>query len=311
MDPNPSTIWELTAEQGPSRLDRFLHSRLPAFSMNAVRGLISQGKVMVNGRRAKKGDRVAPGDQVRVAAMPDAPVPAPDYDLKISAVYDDDDLVVLDKPSGVPTHPLTPDETGTLVNAAVARWPGLRSVGDRPLEPGLLHRLDTGTSGLVMFAKNQESFHFMRHEIRMHRVAKTYRALVRGEVKRKSGEVRVALARHPGKSGLMVPVEQGVKFRGKPMEALTRYRVLARAPGLTLLELDLVTGVMHQLRAHLASIGHPVLGDDRYGPSPDPSSRAFALQAERLAFTHPRDRSRVEVRVGRPLQLSDAAGWIP
>jgi 23S rRNA pseudouridine1911/1915/1917 synthase len=212
---------------------------------------------------------------------------------------------VVDKPSGVPSHPLSPAETGALVNAAVARWPDLRGVGGRELEPGLVHRLDTGTCGLVMFLRNREAFEFMRREMKMHRVKKIYRALARGEMRRPDGEIRVPLAHHPSRPGLMVPALEGAKYRGRPMEALTRYRVIETGRGATLVELDLITGVMHQLRVHLAHIGHPVLGDDRYGNRPDPSSRAFALQAARLSFMHPRSKAQVEVKAGRLLSMDD------
>lgn len=310
MNDNQLKDWEDVAIGGPQRVDRFLHGRLPGFSMSRIRDLIKDGKVLVNGRRARKGDRVQEGDEVRVAAVPSRPLPLPDQGLSLQVAYEDEDLAVAEKPSGMPTHPLRPDETGTLVNAAVARWPELRGVGDRELEPGLLHRLDTGTSGLVMFAKNRNAFEFMRHEMKMHRVSKIYRALVKGEMERDKGEVRVPLARSTGKTGLMVAAVEGARYRDDPMEALTRYRVLERKGGITLVELDLVTGVMHQLRAHLAFIAHPVLGDDRYGDHPDPLSRSFALQSSRLSLTHPTSGARVEVKASQPLQMKDAANWL-
>jgi len=297
------TDFEDTVSEGPQRLDRWLRDRLPGWSMQRVRKLVKEGRVLVNGAPARKGLCLRPGDEVVVRGLPGEEPPLADPTVSFKTAYQDRDLVVADKPAGIPTHPLSPDESGTLVNGMVARYPDLRKAGGGKLEPGLLHRLDAGTSGLVMFARNKESYDFMRREFEMRRVRKFYRAVAARGIKRDWGEIRAPLAHHPKEPGLMVAALAGSRFRGKPMKALTRYRVLERRGDRTLVELELVTGVTHQLRAHLAYIGHPVLGDDRYGENPEPGSKTFCLQASRLIFVHPRTGEKVEVEADALLEL--------
>lgn len=300
--------WEDIASE-TDRLDRWLHQRLPGFSMAQVRELIAAGRVRVNGFNAQKGSRVQPEDIVTVRDLAPGPLPAAEDNPDVAVVYEDERVLVADKPSGLPTHPLSPEERGTLVNAVLALAPGLRGVGDKPLEPGLVHRLDAGTSGLVLFAKDFPALTFFRRELEMRRIKKTYRALVRGELKPARGEIRVALAHHPTDPGRMVAVASDVEFRGEPFPALTRYRSLETKGGVSLVELDLVTGVTHQLRVHLAHLGCPVLGDDRYGDRPRPDSHAFALQAARLSFAHPDGKQRLSARVRRELTLEDHSSF--
>ncbi len=296
----PSSDWEDIVEQGPIRVDKWLHQKLPGYSMNRTRELIAAGRVRVDGRRVKKGDRLQAGDIVEVEGLAATASPLPEP-AELEVAYEDDHLAVVEKPRAMPAHPLSPEERGTLANAALYKWPELQDVGDSLLEPGLVHRLDTGTQGLALFAKTQQAFDFLKHELRMRRIKKVYRALVRGEVKRRQGEIDAPLARHPSLPGTMVVADAGVRFRGKRMDALTRFRVLERREGITLIELELVTGVMHQLRVHLAAKGHPVIGDDKYGEAPRAGSRAYALQAYRLSFMHPGSREIIDARCKKPL----------
>lgn len=308
---NNNRNWSASVEAGPIRLDKWLHDNLSGYSRVRVRELIGGGRVRVNGKRAKKGDHVDAGDVIEVQSLLAAEGPPAEPSLELPVRFEDDELLVVEKPWGMPTHPLSPEETGTVVNFALAHVPGLRGAGGKALEPGLVHRLDAGTQGLVLLAKTAESFEFMRHEFKMRRVKKIYRALVRGEPKRKGGEITVPLGRHPSRPGLMVAAEPGVKLRGRPLDALTRYRRLESEGGVSLLELELVTGHMHQLRVHLAWLGHPLLGDDRYGDHADPGSRSFALQSSQLSFIHPRNRGRVTVSVEQFLDLAAAGRFDP
>jgi 23S rRNA pseudouridine1911/1915/1917 synthase len=291
--------------EASDRVDRWAHERLAGYSLAAVRALIWDGRLLVNGRRIMKGAQVRPGDVVTVAGVAPGAGPMAEGGA-LTVVWEDEAVAVVDKPAGMPTQPLAPDERGTLINLTVARFPQTRGVGGKPLEPGLLHRLDTGTRGLVMIALTAEAFAALAHDLKMGRVHKTYRALVAGEVDKDEGEIKVPLGRSFLKAGLMVPAVEGVRFRGKPMDAVTRYRVLERGSDVSLLELDLLTGVMHQLRVHLAFIGHPVLGDDRYGPDADPDSREYGLQAARLEFRHPAAGRNVRAEAGKLLGLIDA-----
>jgi len=296
----PSKDWEDIVEEGPVRVDKWLHEKLPGHSKKQTRELIASGRVKVGKHRLKKGDTLQGGDIVTIEGLESATGPPPE-DKELKVAYEDEDLAVAEKPWGTPTHPLSPEEKGTLTNAALYKWPEMETVGDNLLEPGLVHRLDTKTGGLVVFAKTNETFEFFKHELRMHRMRKVYRALVSGDVRRKKGEIDAPLARHPSLPGTMVVADPGVRFRGNSMKALTRYRVLEKSKGHTLLELDLITGVMHQLRVHLAAMGHPIFGDDKYGERPDKNSTAFALQAYRLSFMQPRTRETLDVRCEEPL----------
>jgi 23S rRNA pseudouridine1911/1915/1917 synthase len=292
-----------TVSTGPERLDKWLRDRLTGWSMHRVKKLVADGRVTVNGARAKKGLYVRPGDEVVVQGVPASEPHLPDDSVPFGVAYEDDDILVVEKPAGSATHPLAPDETGTLVSGVLARFPDIRKAGGAKLEPGLLQRLDAGTSGLVMFARNRKAYQFMRREFEMRRVGKFYRAAVKGEMKRDRGKIDLPLAHHAKEPGRMIVVGPDAKFRGKPLKALTRYRVIERKGGRTLVELELITGVTHQLRVHLAHLGHPVIGDDRYGERPDPGSKAFCLQASRLTFVHPRTGEKVDVMVEEPLTL--------
>ncbi|MFO8055767.1 MAG: RluA family pseudouridine synthase [bacterium] len=295
-----SSDWEDIVEKGPVRADKWLTEKLPAYSRNQARELIHTGRVRVEGRRLKKGDRLQTGDIVTVTGLAAAHSPLPEP-RKLEIAYQDPEVAVVEKPAGMPTQPLSPEETGTLANAALYKWPGLEKVGDNLLEPGMVHRLDTKTHGLVLLAKNREAFDFLKRDLRMRRIKKSYRALVHGQLRKNKGKIDAPLARHPSRPGTMVVADPGVRFRGKPMDALTRFKVLERKDELTLVELELVTGVMHQLRVHLASMGHPVIGDDRYGEKPDLDSPAYALQSYRLSFMHPQTGEIIDVRCRHPL----------
>jgi 23S rRNA pseudouridine1911/1915/1917 synthase len=297
--------------EGPSdRLDRWLHNNLDGYSITRVKKIILDGRVLVNGRKAKKSFQVKEGDIVSVKGVPKGPIPIADSSIPLEVLYDEDDIKVVNKPAGVSTHPLSPEEPDTLINAVVARWPSLRGVGKSVLEPGLIHRLDKGTSGLIILAGNDMAFDFMRHDMKMNRVKKKYLALVKGEFRTENGEIQVPIARHKKKQGEMVPAIKDNRFRGKAMEALTRYQVKDFKDGVSLVELDLITGVMHQLRVHMAHINHPVLGDALYGTAPDPDSPSHALQAYRLKFVLPDGKRKADVRVKKPIQLKDASKWI-
>lgn len=299
------------------RLDRALQALLPEYSRANVKDLIAEGRARLNGRRCKKGGRVGPGDEIVVLGLPEGPPPLPDFDTGLAAVYEHKGVLVVDKPAGIATHPLSPEERGTLANRIVAYWPQARGVGGKPLEPGLIHRLDAGTRGLVLVALDNDIFDALRHDMKMRRIGKTYLALVRGTLDTKSGEIRQPLARHPSRAGAMVAA-RGEAFRGKPLQAVTRYRVIGDNGDASLVELDLITGVTHQLRVHLAGLGHPVLGDALYGPEGAPEVKApdqvpgrdHALQASSLSFRHPATEKDVKVHAPRPLSLGDAELWL-
>jgi 23S rRNA pseudouridine1911/1915/1917 synthase len=282
-------VRQLTVDRDGERLDLFVVRKLPELTRSRVRKLIDEGLVTVDGRRpAKAGLALEAGQRVHVT------LPAPDTNelqpepLPLRIVYEDDDLLVVDKPAGMPVHPSAGHSSHTLVNALLAHSPELSRAGDRE-RPGIVHRLDKDTSGLIIVAKNDAAHVALARALKERRVEKTYIALVEGRLEPHQGVIDAPVARHPVQRKKMAVVAGG-------RESRTRYNVLREIDGYSLVELHPETGRTHQLRVHLASIGHPVAGDRVYGRTkrPGPFPRQF-LHAQRLAFAHPTTGARVEV----------------
>jgi 23S rRNA pseudouridine1911/1915/1917 synthase len=280
---------DLLADRAGERLDLFVVRKLPELTRSRVRKLIDEGLVTVDGRQpSKAGFALDVGQRVHVTLPPPdtnelRPEPRP---LRI--VYEDDDLLVVDKPAGMAVHPSAGHSSGTLVHAVLAHCPELSRVGERD-RPGIVHRLDKDTSGLIIVAKNDAAHLALARQLKERRVEKTYLALVEGRLAALQGVIDAPLARHPVRRQKMAVVAGG-------RDARTRYNVLREIDGYSLVELHPETGRTHQLRVHLASIGHPVAGDRVYGRTKraGPFPRQF-LHAQHLAFTHPRTGARVEV----------------
>ena len=281
----------LTVAAGGARLDAFLHGALPALSRRLVRRLIAEGAVRVNGRPAAKGVRVVAGDRV---TLPDLPAGiAPEPGLALPVVHEDDALVALDKPGAMPGHALDPRQRGTAAAFLLARWPEMAGIGD-PLAPGLVHRLDTGTSGLLLAARTRAAYQALRAALRAHAVEKRYLAWVAGDARALDGaRIALPLAHDPHDRRRMVPATAGM--HAWPAE--TRVAAVSTGHERSLLEATIRTGVTHQVRAHLAARGHPLLGDLLYGGAPAglPPGR-HALHAAGMTLPHPVD--------GRSLGLS-------
>jgi 23S rRNA pseudouridine1911/1915/1917 synthase len=259
------------------RLDAFVRAALPDASRTVVRRLIADGTVRVNGRPAPKGLRLAPGDEV---VLPATVALEPEPAAPLVVLHEDARVLAVDKPGGVPGHALDPRERGTVAAALLARWPGLAAVGD-PLAPGLVHRLDTGTSGVLVAARTAEAFAELRALFRAHAVSKRYVAVVRG-APRPGTRIAVALAHDTADRRRMVAARPGV--RAWPAET-TIVAVHARGD-VSRIEVEIRTGVTHQVRAHLALAGHPVVGDVLYGgPRADALGPGrHALHAARIAI---------------------------
>ena len=281
----------LTLGAGAVRLDTFLRGALPAMSRRLVRRLIAEGAVCVNGRPAAKGVRVAPGDRVTLPDLPATITPEPG--LALAVLHEDDALVALDKPGGMPGHALDPRQRGTAAAFLLARYPEMADVGD-PLAPGLVHRLDSGTSGLLVAARTRAAHCALRAALRARAVEKRYLAWVAGDASALDGaRVALPLAHDPRDRRRMLPATAGV--RAWPAE--TRLAIVAAGRERSLVEATILTGVTHQVRVHLAARGHPVLGDVLYGGAPAGLPRGrHALHAAGLTLPHPTD--------GRPLSLS-------
>ena len=275
------------AEKAGARLDKFLAEAL-GVPRHRTMAAIEAGRVRVDGRRARKGDPVQAGQEVVALLEPPPAPPLPQPELPLRVVHVDPEFVVVDKPSGWPTHPLAPGETGTLANALVARWPELATASPDVREGGVAHRLDTPTSGLVVAARNRETWEALRSQFSARTVRKEYLALAAGAVFGPV-EIDVPIGADPGTPGKARTVAQERLFERKgAREAHTRVEVERRFPGWTLVRCTISTGVMHQIRVHLAHLGTPVAGDDLYGGARPEGLHRLFLHATRLGFTHPR-----------------------
>lgn len=291
------------------RLDRVVATHCPGAARAQIVAAIDDGAITLNSRRAAKGTRVAAGDSILISRLLErADIRArPDPSLALSILYEDRAILALDKPAGIPTHPLGPDETGTLANALLAHDPSLAAIGDDPLFPSLVHRLDTDTSGVVLAARTPEAYAFLREEFRAHRVTKQYLALVRGSPPDR-GRLEHLLAHNPSRPGhMLVFTELPSPPPRRPMRAVTQYEASARFRNYTLLRVVIPTGVTHQIRAQLAAHGYPIAGDLLYG---GPSARGELglarqfLHAATIAFQHPATRTALQVESPLPPELA-------
>jgi len=294
------------AEQSGRRLDVFLARQMPDWSRSQIQRLIRSGLVTVGSRAAGKGgEQVHAQDRIRVQAERKELRATPEA-LPLAIVYEDDDLLVVDKPAGMVVHVGAGVKSGTLVNALLHHIGKLSSVGGE-LRPGIVHRLDKMTSGLVLVAKNDAAHRQLSEQFKARAVHKTYTVLVHGRAANESGEIRKPVGRDPVRRTRMKV--GGLRAR----EALTRYRVIRRLAHFTLLEAEPQTGRTHQIRVHFSSLGHPIVGDTLYGA---PAKRRVAgrevatlmrtfLHAKSLEFHHPRTGKLLKLEAPLPRELGD------
>jgi 23S rRNA pseudouridine1911/1915/1917 synthase len=284
------------------RLDLFLVRLGWAASRRRARELIEGGWVTVNGRRIGKGESVAAGDDVRVSESP-IPVLQPNPQLKIETLYEDESVLVVDKPGLIPCHPLRPGERDTVINGIIALYPEVASAGDKPLEGGLVHRLDNGTSGALFIARTHPAFVAMRAGIRGGAISRRYLALCEGHV---GSEIEIAtpIAHHHKNRRKMITLPLNAKTGSGARTASTLIRPLHRFAGCSLVEARPFTGRRHQIRVHLASIGHPLVGDSLYGGPPNSglTPGRFCLHLSEVAFESSSG-ERIEVRAPIPREL--------
>ena len=297
------------------RLDRWLNARLPDLSRTRVQALVEAGLVRVAGRPAKASRRLKVGERVEAEVPPPPPEELVPEAVDLHVIFEDDHVLVVDKPAGMVTHPGAGRSTGTLAAAALAHAPGVAGVGG-PRRPGIVHRLDKGTSGLIILAKTQAAYDALTAQLARRSVSRRYLCLVHGRVKRDAGTIDAPIGRDP-RSRVRMAVVTG----GKGRRSITRFRVLERFPGASYVECRLETGRTHQIRVHLASLGHPLLGDETYGRrrvstagGPVPAALleglgGVALHAAGLAFIHPASGEPVALESplpGRMARLLDA-----
>jgi 23S rRNA pseudouridine1911/1915/1917 synthase len=282
------------------RLDRWLATALAHLSRARVQQLIVGGQVRVDGRTVKPSHRLRGGEQVEVEIPPPPPEALEPEPMALAIVWEDDHVLVVDKPAGVVVHPGAGHRRGTLAAAVLAHAPSTAGVGGAG-RPGIVHRLDKDTSGLLVIAKTPEAWQTLTRALAARRVARRYLAVVAGRVEAEAGTIDRPIGRHPRWRQRMAVRPPG---QGRP--AVTHYRVLERFRGHTLLELRLETGRTHQIRVHLASMGHPVVGDETYGRgrarSPVPLG-GLALHATALEFVHPVSGERLRFTSPLPVRM--------
>jgi 23S rRNA pseudouridine1911/1915/1917 synthase len=299
--------WTVPAGQPAIRLDAFVRRCLPHLSLREARKAILEGAFWINDRPGKKGDKLFSGDILTHKGSYHwlAPAPLPGWDLKVPIIYEDEEILALDKPAGMATHGFSGRERKTLANFLAAVRPSLKSVGKSRWEPGLVHRLDRDTSGLVLAAKDQLSFERLRSQFRRGLIRKRYWALVWGRMKTE-GEISYSLVHDARDRRRMKAAAEGERREpAKRWGALTRFRLLGYAQGFSLLEVEIETGVTHQIRVHLEASGHPLVGDPLYGKDrsdPFGLGRQF-LHAFYLGFRHPRDGHSVTIESPLPDDL--------
>jgi len=278
MAPGPEAeVFHFESSVSGMRLDRYLAQLLPKFSRSYLQRLIQEGYVVVNRGKAKAGRRLNRGDviAVKVPSQPNVPVPEP---IPLIIVYEDNDIIVVDKPPGLVVHPAPGHSDHTLVNAILAHCPDLAPGGDR-LRPGIVHRLDKDTSGLMVVAKNESAREYLISQFKNRAVTKGYLVLVKGKLFPEVGIIEAPIGRDPRRRKRMTVVDGG-------KEARTQYQVRQYLGSYTLLEVVPFTGRTHQIRVHLAAIGHPVIGDPVYGVKSACLARQF-IHAFRLGFRLP------------------------
>jgi 23S rRNA pseudouridine1911/1915/1917 synthase len=286
----------LTVTEGRERVDKYVAREVGSVSRSEVQDLIARGLVTVNGSEVKASQRLGPGDVIQVILPPSEEAELAAEHMPLRIVYEDEDLVVVDKPPGLVVHPAPGHERGTLVNALLARYPDLPM--DQEGRPGIVHRLDKDTSGLILVARSDEVRRALQAQFKAGEVLKVYLSLVEGNVEPRSGIIDAAIGRDARNRKRMAVVRRAGR------RAVTEYRVLEHLDGHTLLELRPQTGRTHQVRVHLAFIGHPVVGDSVYGRRKQRLGlgRQF-LHAHRLGFQHPSSGRRMELASDLPPDL--------
>lgn len=284
----------IQTQESAERIDALLARSLPELTRSAAQRLLAQGAVTKDGAPVKKNYKTAPGDTF-VVTLPDAaPSELVAQDLPLDVVYEDDDLIVVNKPRGMVVHPAPGHEDGTLVNALLAHCGDSLSGVGGALRPGIVHRIDRDTSGLIIAAKNDYAHQFLSAQLADHTLARTYECIVVGNLREDSGAVDAPIARDSRDRKRMAVVPGGRR-------AVTHWEVIARYPGYTHVRCRLETGRTHQIRVHMAYLGHPILGDTVYGAKKAvPGLTGQCLHAVGLQFIHPRTKELVSLTCGLP-----------
>ena len=285
-----------TAAANAARLDRFLTALQPDLTRSRIHALIAEGMVTLNGKPTRPAQKVQAGDRVALTLPPARAAAIAAQPIPLSVIYQDAELLVVDKPAGLPVHPGPGHPDGTLVNGLLAHCPDIQAIGG-VTRPGIVHRLDRNTSGLLVVAKTERAHHSLSGQLKARQVRKGYLGLALGRLAPPEGLIDAPIGRHPRHRKRMAVVAGGRAAR-------TRYRVKKTIGGCSLLKLCPETGRTHQLRVHLASLGHPLYGDAVYGKASPLLPRHF-LHASILGFRHPVSGQWLQLRSQLPPELED------
>ena len=290
------------------RLDRIVVKECPELSRTRVQELIEEGLVRLNGKSAKDSQKVRAGDVIEVVARPRAPLQAEAESIPLEVLYEDDDVMAINKPAGMMVHAGAGNSRGTLVNALLGRGEAL-SQADDPLRPGIVHRIDKDTSGILLVAKNDFAHAKLAEGFRLRTIKKTYLALVQGLLKEERGRIELPIARDPNRRSRMTAKDAGRLPNSRA--ARTDWRVLARIDTTTLVEVQLHSGRTHQIRVHFSALKHPVVGDTLYGAAGQlhvgsgtlPAPGRNFLHAAKIGFPQPRNGETIQVAAPLPVEL--------
>ena len=275
---------QASAEHSGIRIDRFLSEQLPEHSRSYIQKLIKDGQVSIEGKAVKSNYKITVSEEITLL-IPDQVIPdiLPE-DIPLDILYEDQDLIVINKPKGMVVHPAAGHYSGTLVNALMYHCKDDLSGINGVMRPGIVHRIDRNTTGSLLVCKNDFAHNAIAEQLKVHSITRKYRAIVHGNLKNDQGTVDAPIGRHPiDRKKMAIEPRNG-------RDAITHYRVLERFGNYTYIECQLETGRTHQIRVHMSSIHHPIVGDDVYGPAKCPFSglQGQTLHAQVLGFIHPR-----------------------
>lgn len=292
----------ILCEEPGLRLDAFLSGQVEELSRNAVQRLLDSGDILVNGQPVKKNYKTRAGDEIQVTLPEPEPVDIQPEDIPLDIRYEDEDVIVLNKPKGLVVHPAPGHWSGTLVNGLMYHCRDSLSGINGELRPGIVHRIDMDTSGLLIVAKNDFAHAALAEQLKDHSLSRVYEAVVVGNIRQDSGTITGPIGRHPVDRKKMAVTEKNSR------PAVTHFQVLCRYNGYTHLRLRLETGRTHQIRVHLSWQNHPILGDQVYGRGRELGLDSQCLHARSLSFRHPRTGETVTVTSELPAYFQQVLG---
>ena len=281
--------YELTADESGERIDKFLSRNYENLSRSYIQKLLKDGNIIVNKLAVKANYKIASGDVIHIRIPESEPLDILPENIPLDILYEDSDILIVNKPKGMVVHPSPGHYTHTLVNAVLYHWGGNLSGINGVIRPGIVHRIDMNTTGSLLICKNDRAHQILAEQLKEHSITRRYHAIVHGNIKEDSGTVDAPIGRHPADRKKMSTKSQHGRH------AVTHYRVLERFGSYTYIECELETGRTHQIRVHMSSIGHPILGDDVYGPARCPFKlEGQTLHAKTLGIIHPSTKEYME-----------------